>query len=215
MGTWALETRGATMSTPDVKLAIPDHPILDPMIKRWSPYVFDERPVEREKLLSCLEAARWAESSYNEQPWVFFLSERTNQVEFQRALECLVEANQAWAKHAGVLILTATSRTFKKNGQPNRVCEHDVGIAAAHFALQATVLGLQAHQMAGVNLMKTRQTYNLPEGYDPMTAIALGYPGPPPRGADPKLAPRDAAPRSRKPFSEWVFTGNWGQPATW
>src|SRR5215212_5312678 len=137
---------------PHVKHATPDHPILQPIAERWSPYAFNGQPVEREKLLSCLEAARWAESSYNEQPWVFFLAERTNAAEFERALECLLEANQVWARHAGVLILTATSRTFKKNGSPNRVAEHDLGIAAAHFALQATALGLQAHQMAGVNL---------------------------------------------------------------
>lgn len=195
-----------------VKHASPDHPVLAPIAERWSPYVYDERPVEQEKLLSCLEAARWAESSYNEQPWIFFLAERTNHVEFERALECLVEANQFWAKHAGVLIMTAISRTFQKNGSPNRVAEHDLGIAAAHFALQAAALGLQAHQMAGVNLAKTRQTYNIPGGYDPMTAIALGYAGPPPGGADPQLAPRDESPRSRKPLSEFVFTGGWGKP---
>ena len=198
-----------------VKHATPDHPILAPLVERWSPYVYDERPVEREKLLSCLEAARWAESSYNEQPWIYFLSERTNSVEFERGLECLMEANQVWAKHAGVLILTAISRTFRKNGSPNRVAEHDLGISAAHFALQATALGLQAHQMAGVNLAKVRQTYNVPEGYDPHTAIALGYAGPPPGGADPQLAPRDAAPRSRKALSEFVFTGGWNQPSQW
>jgi nitroreductase len=197
---------------PHVKHATPDHPILQPITERWSPYVFNGQPVEREKLLSCLEAARWAESSYNEQPWVFFLAERTNANEFQRALECLMEANQVWAKHAGVLLLSATSRTFKKNGSPNRVCEHDVGIAAAHMALQATALGLQAHQMAGVNLAKVRQTYNVPEGYDPLTAIAIGYPGKPAEGIDPQLTSRDEAPRGRKKLAEFVFTGNWGQP---
>jgi len=195
-----------------IKHAKPDHAILPVFAERWSPYVYDDRPVEREKLLCCLEAARWAESSYNEQPWIFFLAERTNAAGFERALECLLEANQVWARHAGVLILTTTSRTFQKNGSPNRVAEHDLGIAAAHFALQAAALGLQAHQMAGVNLAKTRQTYNIPEGYDPMTAIALGYAGPPPGGADPQLAPRDAAPRSRKAISEFVLSG-WGKPA--
>jgi nitroreductase len=195
-----------------VKHANAEHPVLPVFAERWSPYVYDERPVEREKLLTCLEAARWAESSYNEQPWLFFLAERTNPAEFERALECLLEANQVWVKHASVLILTAISRTFKKNGSPNRVAEHDLGIAAAHFALQATALGLQAHQMAGVNLAKVRQTYNIPDGYDPMTAIALGYAGPPPGGADPQLAPRDTTPRSRKPMSDFVLSGL-GRPA--
>ncbi len=196
-----------------VKHALPDHEILPVVVERWSPYLFDERPVEREKLLCCLEAARWAESSYNEQPWIFFLSERTNPVEFEKALECLVEANQYWARHVGVLILTATRKTFAMNGKPNRVCEHDLGIAAGHFALQATTLGLHAHQMAGINPAKVKQTYNLPEGYEPLTAIALGYQGAPPSGADPQLAPRDETPRSRKPLSEWVFSGEWGSPS--
>jgi nitroreductase len=194
------------------KFAHPDHPILEPIIHRWSPYVYDERPVEREKLLRCLEAARWAASSYNEQPWIFFVAERTNPLEFERALECLAEANQAWARHAGVLMLSAVSRTFKKNGHPNRVCEHDVGQAAAHMALEATTLGLQLHQMAGVNLSKVRQTYNIPEGYDPLTGLALGYAGPPPGGADEQLAQGDVTQRSRKPLREFVFTGAWGQP---
>jgi nitroreductase len=197
---------------PHVKHATPDHPILAPIAERWSPYSFNGQPVEREKLLTCLEAARWAESSYNEQPWVFFLAERTNANEFQRALECLLEGNQVWAKHAGVLLLSATSRTFRKNGNPNPVCQHDLGIAAAHMALQATALGLQAHQMQGVNLAKVRQTYNVPEGYDPLTAIAIGYAGKPAEGIDPQLAARDEAPRGRKQLSEFVFMGNWGQP---
>ena len=74
-----------------------DHPVLPVITERWSPYAFEPRPVEREKLLSCLEAARWAPSSYNEQPWTFILAERTDQAEFARLLECLVEANRAWA----------------------------------------------------------------------------------------------------------------------
>src|SRR5205085_7955644 len=93
-----------------------DYPVLPVIAERWSPYAFDPRPVEREKLLSCLEAARWAPSSYNEQPWTFILAERNDQAEFSRMLECLVEGNQAWAKNAGVLFLTVVSRLFVKNG---------------------------------------------------------------------------------------------------
>jgi nitroreductase len=196
-----------------IKHAQSDFPVLQPIVERWSPYVYDERPVEREKLQSCLEAARWAASSYNEQPWIFFVAERTNTVEFERALECLLEANQYWAKHAGALLLTAVARNFKLNNKPNRVAEHDLGQAAANFSLQAAALGLQAHQMAGVNLSLVRQNYNVPEGYDPMTAIAVGYAGAPPAGADPQLAPRDAAVRPRKLLAEFVFSGTWGQSA--
>src|SRR3954464_7401388 len=100
------------MNTGHPKVARPDRPILPVIAERWSPYAFDPRPVEREKLLSCLEAARWAASSYNEQPWTYILAERMNQAEFAKALGCLVEGNQGWAKNAGVLILTAVSRNF-------------------------------------------------------------------------------------------------------
>src|SRR5207247_5037391 len=112
------------------KLAATDHPVLPVITQRWSPYVFDPRPIEREKLLSCLEAARWAPSSYNEQPWTFILAERTDAAELAKMLECLVEANRAWAKNAGVLMLTVVSKLFVKNGKPNAAAEHDIGLAA-------------------------------------------------------------------------------------
>jgi nitroreductase len=166
------------------KVARPDHDILPVLADRYSPYAFDGRPVEREKLLMCLEAARWAASSFNEQPWRYILAERTDEAAFNTALSCLVEANQAWAKYAGVLILTVTRRTFTKNDKPNRVCEHDIGLAAGNLTVQATALGLAVHQMAGVELQKVRLTYKVPDGFDPMTAIAIGY------AADPDRFPK-------------------------
>src|SRR2546425_13197566 len=104
------------------------HPVLPVIAERWSPYAFDPRPVERDKLLSCLEAARWAPSSYNEQPWTFILAERTDAAEFARMLDCLVEGNRVWAQNAGVLLLTVVAKNFVKNGKPNRAAEHDIGL---------------------------------------------------------------------------------------
>ncbi|WP_153556438.1 nitroreductase family protein [Roseimaritima sediminicola] len=191
--------------------AKPDHPIIDAMTRRWSPYAFTPRTVERDKVLQCFEAARWAASSFNEQPWSFLLAFREQEAEFQRMLACLSEGNQQWAGNVGVLILTVTREHFQRNDKPNRVAQHDLGAAAAHFALQAAELGLQAHQMAGVELEKVRSTYQIPDGYQPQTAIALGYPDPdPPAG---KLAERDAGPRERRPIEEQVFHGRWQQPA--
>lgn len=191
--------------------AKPDHPILDVIPCRWSPYAYTPRTVEREKLLSCFEAARWAASSFNEQPWSFLVAFREQEAEFAKMLDCLVEANQQWAQNVGVLILTVTRSRFQKNEKPNRVALHDLGAAAAHFALQAAELGLQAHQMAGVQLDKVRTTYAIPDGYDPQTAIALGYPDPVP--GDSELAKRDAGPRQRKPIEQQVFSGTWEQRA--
>jgi len=191
----------------------PDHPVLPVITERWSPYAYDPRPVEREKLLSCLEAARWAPSSYNEQPWTFIMAERTDQTEFARILECLVETNRAWAKNAGVVMLTVVSKFFVKNGKPNRAAEHDIGLAAAHLVLQATALGLQGHQMIGIEPDKARATYDIPQGHEALTAIALGYPAAVSAGAADEVQKRDLARRLRKPLSEIVIRGAWGKAA--
>lgn len=189
-----------------------DHPILPVIADRWSPYAYEPRPVEPSKLLACLEAARWAPSSYNEQPWTFVVAERTDSAAFERMLECLVEANRSWAANAGVLILTVVSRLFAKNGKPNKAAEHDVGLAAGNFALQATAEGLQAHQMIGIEPAKARATYRIPESHDPLTAIALGYPAAVAAGSSDPLAQRDLARRGRKPLAEFVVS-TWGQSA--
>lgn len=189
------------------RYADPDHSVHELIARRFSPYGFDPRPVEDDKLARCLEAARWAASSYNEQPWRFLVARRQNEDEFQTALSCLVEANQRWAGNVGVLILTAYSETFGRNGKDNRVALHDLGLAAGNICLQATALGLSVHQMAGVDLDRVRQTYGVPEGFSPATAIAIGY-------ADMEDPPEgDSSPRSRKELSEVAFSGSWGRAA--
>ena len=195
------------------KFATPNYPILPVIAERWSPYAFDPRPVEREKLLSCLEAARWAPSSYNEQPWTFILAERTDAAAFTQVIDCLVEGNRGWAKNAGVLLLTIVSKLFSKNGKPNRAAEHDLGLAAGHMVLQATAIGLQGHQMIGIEPAKVRAAYKIPDTHEPLTAIALGYAAAVQPGTTDPLGQRDLAPRARKPLSEIVISGGWGQPA--
>jgi nitroreductase len=189
------------------KLATPDYPVHDLIANRWSPYLFATREVEREKLLSCLEAARWAASSFNEQPWSFILAERTDDSDFARMLSCLMEANQAWAANAGALLLTVVATSFSRNNKPNRVAQHDLGQAVGNLSLQATHFGLAVHQMAGVELSKARTTYAIPDTHEPVTAIAIGYAGE--SSQNESLAERDHAPRSRKPLTEFVFTGSW------
>ncbi len=197
------------MNSTDIKRANTDHPILELLAERWSPYAFDPRPVEEEKLWACLEAARWAASSYNEQPWSFLVAERGNEAEFAKMLSCLVEANQAWAKDAGVLMISVVCKTFQRNGKPNRVAEHDVGLAAGNLTMQATAIGLAVHQMAGIDLDKTRETYGIPDSHDPLTGIAVGYAADPDHAANEQFAQRDRAPRTRKPLDEFVFRGAW------
>jgi nitroreductase len=201
------------MTTDHPKLAKAGRPILSVIVERFSPYAFDPRPVEREKLLSCLEAARWAPSSYNEQPWTFILAERTDVAAFAQAVDCLVEGNRGWAKNVGVLLLTIVSKLFKLNGKPNRATEHDIGLAAENLVLQATALGLQGHQMIGIEAAKIRAAYKIPETHEPLTAIALGYAAAVQPGTADPLGQRDLAARARKPLSEIVISGGWGQPA--
>jgi nitroreductase len=196
------------------KPAQPDYPILPAIVDRWSPYYYDPRPVKREDLLTCLEAARWAASAYNEQPWAFLIATREDKQSFDTMLRCLVEANQQWAQHAGALVLTTVSRHFTRNGKPNRTAEHDLGLAMGNFCAQATALGLHVHQMAGIEPGRIREVYALPEGHDPVTAVAIGYAGDAAHApADHPLAQRDVGARTRKPLGEFVFAGRFGTPA--
>jgi len=196
------------------KAAETQYPVHELIAKRWSPRAFEPRPVPSEAVRSLLEAARWAASSFNEQPWRFIVARREDSEEFERMLGCLMEGNRSWAKDAGVLILTAAKEAFTRNDRPNRSAVHDVGLAAGNLSLQATDLGLRVHQMAGIDLEKIRETYRVPEGYQPVTGIAIGYPGSVERLPEPLRAP-EIAPRERKPQSELVFSGTWDNPAPW
>jgi nitroreductase len=193
----------------------PDHVVLRPIAERWSPYRFEPRIIEDDKILTCLEAARWAASSFNDQPWSWIVARRQDSEAFETMVACLLEANQAWAKEAGVLLISVTRTTFRANQKPNRVALHDLGAAAAQMALQATSLGLQIHQMAGLNLSLARQTYAIPEAHEPQTAIAIGYPdlSQPTTELAKQLYARESAPRKRLTLAEQTFSGKWGQTA--
>lgn len=179
---------------------------------RWSPRAFDARPVEPEKLRALFEAARWAASSYNAQPWYFIAATKDDPANFKKVLDCFVEFNQTWAKSAPVVAISVAGMNFQHNGQPNRHSFHDVGQAAATMALQATALGLQVHQMAGILPDKARAEFNIPEGFEAVAGIALGYPGDPASLPD-QLRQRETGPRQRKPASQFVFSGEWGKPS--
>lgn len=187
-------------------------PIHDVLSERWSPRAFDSRAVEPDKLRSLFEAARWAASSYNAQPWYFIVATKDDPKNFNRVLESFVEFNQGWAKKAPVVGLSVAGLKFENNGQPNRHAFHDVGQAAANLALQATALGLQVHQMAGILPDKARELFSIPEGYEAVAGFALGYPGDAASLPD-QLRERELAPRVRKPLKSFVFGGKWGQTA--
>ncbi len=192
------------------KPADADHPIHDLIRERWSPRSFADKPVPRETLLSLLEAARWAASSGNGQPWAFIVATKDDAAEFERMLDCLLPGNSAWAGGAPVLILAFARKEFEANDQPNRTAHHDLGLAVGSLSIQATAEGLVLHQMAAIDLDKIREVYNVPEVYDPVSATALGYQGELEDLETEDLRQREAAPRVRKPLPEFVFSGTFG-----
>jgi len=195
-----------------VKQATPDYPIQEWLAKRWSPYAFSDRPVAADDLRSLFEAVRWAASSYNEQPWSYLVATRDAPQDFERMLSCLVEANQAWAKAAPVLVLACTSLVFRRNGKPNAAAAHDLGLAAGNLCLEATARGLFVHQMIGILPDKARAVFRIPADVQPLTALAIGYAADP-SGLPENLRDRELAARSRKPLAEFVFSGEWGVTA--
>ena len=194
------------------KRASIDYPISELIAERWSPYAFDNRLVPEADLRSLFEAARWAPSSYNEQPWSYIVATRDNSEQFQRLLSCLVDANQVWAKAAPVLALGVVSLKFARNAKDNRAAVHNLGLASGNLVLEATARGLFVHQMIGILPDRAREIYEIPEGYEAWTGLAIGYRGDPTSLPDP-LRERERAPRQRKPLSEFVFNGKWGNPS--
>jgi nitroreductase len=197
----------------DLKQANPDHPIHELLVKRWSPYAFADRSVAVDDLRSLFEAARWAASSYNEQPWRYIVATRESPAEFERLLSCLVEGNQPWAKRVPVLALGCAALNFAQNNQPNRVALHDLGLASANLSLEATARGLSVHQMAGILPDRARELYQIPIDVQPLTGLAIGYVGTPDALPE-SYGKRDLSPRQRKPVSEFVVAGQWGSPAS-
>ena len=185
------------------------HPIHDLLARRWSPRAFADRPVPPDILRSLWEAARWAPSSANHQPWNFLVATRDDPQEFARMLDCLVESNQIWARQAPVLMVSVAARLDRDN-DPNAHAWYDVGQAVADLSVQATAAGLFVHQMAGILPDKIRELYQIPDSHEPVTGLALGYPVNPEQLPD-KLRQRELAPRTRKPIGECVFAGRWGQ----
>ncbi len=188
-----------------------DHPIHDLLARRWSPVAFDPRPLPAAQIATLLEAARWAPSCFNEQPWRFIVASRDDAAAFETALGCLVESNQAWAKNASLLLLTTTKKTFTKNGKPNRHAAHDVGLAVENLVVQATADGLIVHQMGGIERDAIRATYGVPEDFDILTGVAVGYPGDVSALSE-SLQERQNGARTRRPLGEIAFVGRWADP---
>ncbi len=186
------------------------HPVQDIISGRWSPYAFDERLIDDADLLSLFEAARWAASAYNEQPWRFIVATRNELESFEEMLTCLVDANSAWAHHASALAIGVVSLNFAHNGKANAMATHDLGLASATLTVEAGARGIQVHQMSGILPDRARELFDIPEDFAAVTALAIGYPGEAPDHGE-GIRERDQMPRSRRPLTETLFTGTWGK----
>jgi nitroreductase len=203
-----------TLSASEVhklKQAPPVEGVMSVFHSRWSPRAFDDREVSAADLRKVFEAARWAASSFNEQPWRFFVGTR-NSLTYKKIFSSLVGANQAWAKSAPVLILGVAKTRFSHNNAPNRVALYDLGAAASYLTLQAAALGLAAHQMGGFSEAAARQAFEITDEYLLGAVIALGYQGEPAALDNQQLIASETSPRTRKPLSEFVLSA-WNEPA--
>jgi nitroreductase len=143
---------------------------------------------------------------------VYVVAIKDDKANFDKMLGVLVEFNAGWAKNAAVLALAISKLTFAQNNAPNRNAQYDTGAASAWLTVEATSQGLAVHQMAGFDPEKARRSFGIPEGWEPLAVIAIGYPGDP-DSLPSKLKDRELAPRTRKPISEFVMAGSWGHTA--
>jgi nitroreductase len=177
--------------------------------ERKSIRAFSDKRIDDEVLVTLLEAARWAASSMNEQPWRFIVARKENEEAFGRMLESMNESNRKWAKDASVLLLTVATKKITSSEILNEYAWHDVGLAVGNLSLQAMSMDIYLHQIGGFNKNTARNLFNIPEEFQPISIIALGYKG----NADklpPVLRERELKPRIRKPLAELVYLNNFG-----
>ncbi len=193
------------------KPAITAEKIHDLIQNRWSPRAFDlKKPVSAANLAALLEAARWAPSCMNEQPWRFLVCDKyQDETAWQTLLACLAEKNQQWAVHAPVLLLSVAMDHFSRNDKDNRWAAYDTGAASLNLCLQATALGLVTHQMGGFDADACRQHFNIPEHCSPMAVIAIGYQAEADDLSE-EFKQRELAERTRADLNERFYFGRWG-----
>ena len=182
--------------------------IIEPIRKRWSPRAFSDKKIDNNLLEKLFEAVRWAPSSMNEQPWNFISVRNSDKENFKEIIDSLMDTNKVWAAKVPLLIISIAKKFYSRNNSENKVAIYDLGQAVAYLSLQATAEGLFVHQMGGFDKNKLKDSFSLPDGYEPVTVIAVGYPGNPDTLPD-KLKEREFAERKRKPQKEFVFESEW------
>ncbi len=198
-----------------IKLAQTQTPIHDIIAQRWSPRAFDaSRPVSKEQIISMLEAARWAPSCFGDEPWRYIIwNKHTDAAAWQQAFDCLGDFNQQWVKNAPVLLLATASHVFRHNNNPNDWHAYDTGAASENLCLQATALGLKAHQMGGFDAEKIRKVFSVPEGFSCLAMIAVGYQTEP-DVLEGEQKEKEIAERTRRALTDNFFENAWGSGIT-
>lgn len=191
------------------KSANTQYPILPAISERWSPRSFSKQMPEKETLMRLFEAARWAASSGNRQPWFFIVATKDNPELYEKLFSTLRPKNQLFADSAPVLVM-AVMYTLRNGDKYNLWAPYDLGQAVSNLATQATAEGLFVHQMAGFDREMATNLFHLPEGYEPMTVMTIGYLGEP-EALEGDFYEREVAPRERRDFAEFVFNGDWGK----
>lgn len=196
------------MFTKEIETKVAIHELI---AARWSGRAYDSgKMLTREQIMALVEAARWAPSCYGDQPWRFIVFDKaTNKAGWEKALACLAEGNQSWAKEAPLLLLACADSVLSQNGKPNRWGQYDTGAAALNLSLQAAALDLMVHQMGGFDAEKTRTEFGIPEQYTPMAMMTVGHQLA--EAAMPEdIKEREYNPRARNTLDENFFEGEWG-----
>jgi nitroreductase len=195
------------------KTARAEREVIDLILRRWSPRAFDpERPVTREDLLRLFEAARWAPSSGNEQPWRFIVVDRhESPAEFSAITDSLTGRNPLWATSVPTFVVVVVRTTLERNDSVNRHAWYDTGQAVGFLVLQATSMGISTRQMEGFDREKAGVACTLPKGFEVAVIMAVGYAGDPASLQYEKHREAEQTPRSRKAMEEFVFGGGWGR----
>ena len=181
-----------------------DHPIDELFLDRWSPRAMTGEPIPDEELMVLFEAARWAPSSFNNQPWRILYARRDTE-HWATFLDLLVESNQAWASNAAALLLFVSKTTFDRNGKPARTHSFDAGSAWENLALQASLRGVVAHGMQGFDYDRARTALDIPDEYQVEAMVAVGRPGP--RESLPEKLQAVESPNDRRPLAQTICEG--------
>ena len=193
----------------DAKLANRPAGLHELLRNRWSPRAFSSKPIAADTVTRLLEAAQWAMSSYNGQPWRIVYATKDDAAAYDRILSTLVPFNQSWANSAALIGISIGRTHFEHNGEPNHWSAYDTGAAMAMLTVQAESEGLKVHQMAGFDGAKAKEVLSIPDGHHPIAAFVIGYLGDVATLPEP-LRERELQPGQRKPVAEIAFKGTWG-----